>query len=144
MKSIIKPHKKCKGVSKHTIKKEITIDDYRDTLFSSTEKAHPMISIKSHNHIIKRCEITKCSLSCFDNKRYILDDGITILAYGHLVGRETTDHRRQATWLTSFEGVTKDERQPWGRIVTLLMPFKGVTKDIKDERQPMGKRETVV
>ena len=25
------------GVSKHTIKKAITIDDYRDTLFSSTE-----------------------------------------------------------------------------------------------------------
>ena len=37
MKSITKPQK-CKGVSKHTIKKDITIDDYRDTLFSSTEK----------------------------------------------------------------------------------------------------------
>ena len=24
-----------------------------------------------------------------DNKRYILEDGITTLAYGHLVGRET-------------------------------------------------------
>ena len=31
--------KKCKGISKHTIKKDITIDDYRDTLFSSTEKS---------------------------------------------------------------------------------------------------------
>ena len=38
MKSITKPQKKCKGISKHTIKKDITIDDYRDTLFSSTEK----------------------------------------------------------------------------------------------------------
>ena len=33
-----KTTKKCKGVSKHTIKKDITIDDYRDTLFSSAEK----------------------------------------------------------------------------------------------------------
>ena len=33
-----KTTKKCKGVSKRTIKKDITIDDYRDTLFSSTEK----------------------------------------------------------------------------------------------------------
>ena len=53
-----------------------------------------MKSIKSHNHIMKSCEITKCSLSCFDNKRYILKDGITTLAYGHLVAE------RQATWLT--------------------------------------------
>ena len=89
MKSITKPQKKkCKGVSKHTIKKDITIDDYRDTLFSSTEKTHSMKSIKSHNHIIKSCEITNCSLSCFDNKRYILEDGITTLAYGYLFGGE--------------------------------------------------------
>ena len=67
----------------HTINKDITIDDYRDTLFSSTEKTHSMKSIKSHKHIIKSYDITKCILSCFDNKRYILKDGITTLAYGH-------------------------------------------------------------
>ena len=99
-----KPQKKCKGISKHTIKKDITIDDYRDTLFSSTEKNHSMKSIKSHNHIIKSCDVTKCSRSCFGNKRYILKDRITTLAYGHLVAE------RQATWFTSFEG----ERQPLG------------------------------
>ena len=47
-----------------------------------------MKSGKSHNHIITSYEITKCSLSCFDNKRYILEDGITTLAYRHLVGGE--------------------------------------------------------
>ena len=75
--------KKCKGISKHTVNKDITIDDYRDTLLSSLEKMHSMKSIKSQNHIITSCEITKCILSCFDNKRYILEDGITTLAYGH-------------------------------------------------------------
>ena len=81
--------KKCKGVSKHTIKKDITIYGYRDTLFSSTEKKmYSMKTIRSHNHNIKSYTITKCSLSCFDNKRYILKDGITTLAYGHSVGRE--------------------------------------------------------
>ena len=102
MKSLTKTTKKCKGVSKHTIKKDITIDDYRDKLFSSTEKTHSLKSIKAHNHIIKSCEIIICSLSCFDNKGYILEDGITNLAYGHLAGRETTcrkkrDHRRRAS-----------------------------------------------
>ena len=76
-------HTKCAGISKHTVKKDITIDAYRDTLFSSLEKTHSMKSIKSHNHIITSCEITKCSLSCFDNKRCILEDGKTTLAYGH-------------------------------------------------------------
>ena len=76
--------KTCKGISKHIVKKGITIDDYRDTLSSSTEKKkHSMKLIKSHNHIITSCEITKCSLSCFDNKRCILEDKITTLAYGH-------------------------------------------------------------
>ena len=54
-----------------------------EKLLSSTEKkTHSMNSIKSHNHIITSCKITKCSLSCFDNKRYILEDGITTLEYG--------------------------------------------------------------
>ena len=29
------------------------------------------------------CDINKISLSCFDDKRYVLDDGINTLAYGH-------------------------------------------------------------
>ena len=77
--------KKCKGISKLTVKKGITIDDYRDTLFSSTQnkKTDSMKSNKSHNHNIKSYDITKCSLSYFDNKRYILNDGITTLVYGY-------------------------------------------------------------
>ena len=45
-----KTTKKCKGVSKHT-KKDITIDDYRDTLFSSTDKMHSIKSIKSQSEL---------------------------------------------------------------------------------------------
>ena len=30
--------KKCKRIPKHTVKKDITIGDYRDTLISSLEK----------------------------------------------------------------------------------------------------------
>ena len=70
-------------ISKHTVSKGITIDDYRDILFSSIEKMHSLKTTRSHNHNIKSSEITKSSLSCFDNKRYILKDGITTLAYGH-------------------------------------------------------------
>ena len=50
-----------------------------------TTKKKCMKTIRSHSHNIKSYDITKCSLSCFDNKRFLLEDGITTLAYGHLV-----------------------------------------------------------
>ena len=42
-----------------------------------------MKGIKSSNHKTYTQEINKTSLSCFDDKRYIKDDGINTLAYGH-------------------------------------------------------------
>ena len=41
-----------------------------------------MIGIKSKNHITTY-EKNKISLSAFDDKRYILHDGINTLPYGH-------------------------------------------------------------
>ena len=37
----------------------------------------------STKHNISLVSQNKISLSCYDDKRYILDDGITTLAYGH-------------------------------------------------------------
>ena len=39
--------------------------------------------IQAKKHIIGNYEIGKISLSCFDDKRFILDDGIHTLAYFH-------------------------------------------------------------
>ena len=39
---------------------------------------------RSKQHKIGTCDGCKISLSCFDDKRYILDDGINILAYFHI------------------------------------------------------------
>ena len=39
--------------------------------------------IKSENHEIYSQEINTKSLSCFDDKRYILSNGIDSYAYGH-------------------------------------------------------------
>ena len=44
---------------------------------------HKMKSIRSENHKIYSVEINKKSLSCFDDKRYILSNGIDSFAYGH-------------------------------------------------------------
>ena len=39
--------------------------------------------IQSNLHQIGTYDMKKISLSCFDDKRYILDDGISTLAYFH-------------------------------------------------------------
>ena len=40
-----------------------------------------MSGIKSLNHILVTYESNKTSLSCYDDKHYILDDGINTLPY---------------------------------------------------------------
>ena len=44
---------------------------------------HKMKRIQSKKHKIGTYEIDKISLSCFDDKRFVLDDGVHTLAYFH-------------------------------------------------------------
>ena len=41
------------------------------------QNAAKFCSIRSHKHQISTVEIQKVGLCCYDNKRYLLDDGIT-------------------------------------------------------------------
>ena len=50
-----------------------------------------MRRIKSKKHKIGTYEINKISLSCFDDKRFALDDGIYTLAYFHKDCEEQKD-----------------------------------------------------
>ena len=45
------------------------------TLFNENVIRHKTNRIQSKNHKIGTCEINKISLSCFENKRFVLDDG---------------------------------------------------------------------
>ena len=47
-----------------------------------------MRRIQAKNYKIGTYEIDKISLSCFDDKRFILDDGIHTLAYFHKNSRK--------------------------------------------------------
>jgi len=44
---------------------------------------HQMRSIRTEKHQISSYHLNKVSLSPFDDKRFILSDGITSYAYGH-------------------------------------------------------------
>jgi hypothetical protein len=75
--------KRCKGISRAVVKKELMHKHYRDTLLNSKQSKHTMFGLRSDHHIMYCDKITKTSLSAFDDKRYWLGDGITSLAYGH-------------------------------------------------------------
>ena len=57
--------------------------DYKNTLLEDKQMYHKKKTIRSQNHQLGSYEINKVSLSCFDDKRYIIDDGISSYAYGH-------------------------------------------------------------
>ena len=86
MYSYIKDNKKgektAKGIKKNVIKEDIKHEDYKDTLFNNREMHHKMKTIRSQNHELNSYEINKVSLSCFDDKRFIQEDGKTSYAYG--------------------------------------------------------------
>ena len=59
---------------------------------------HKMIRIQSKKHKIGTYENNKISLLCFDDKRFVLDDGIDMLAYFHKDLRKqilTDDHKEK-------------------------------------------------
>ena len=74
---------KANGVQKSVVSKGISHEDYRDTLLGCGQMRHEMTTIRSDRHRLSTCEVSKISLSCFDDKRYILPSGVDSHAYGH-------------------------------------------------------------
>ena len=75
--------KTAKGIKKNVIEKDIQHENYKETLFNNKQIYHKMKTIRSENHQLGSYEVNKVSLNCFDDKRYLLDDGVKSLAYGH-------------------------------------------------------------
>ena len=75
--------RKAKGVKKNVIVKEITHEHYKEALFERRQFMHKMKILRSEGHEMYGMCMNKISLSPFDTKRWIADDGIRTLAYGH-------------------------------------------------------------
>ena len=75
--------KTAKGVVKSVIKKELSHATYKNILETSGKMYSNMKVIRSQKHQIYTMEIKKVSLSAYDDKRWIKDDGLSSLAYGH-------------------------------------------------------------
>jgi len=74
--------KKLKGITKSVVEKNIQFKDYINCIFNEETSKHKMRCLRSEDHEMYIEEINKISLNPFDDKRYILDDGIHTVAYG--------------------------------------------------------------
>ena len=65
------------------VNKKIRYKEFLDVLFNKKVIRDNMKRIQSKLYRIGTYDAYKISLSCFDDKRYILDDGVNSLAYFH-------------------------------------------------------------
>ena len=76
--------KKCKGISRATVKNQLTFDDYKSALvdpdFITKRTIQYQLNHKLHEMYVN--EVCKIAISPFDDKRYIEDDGITTKPWG--------------------------------------------------------------
>ena len=73
-----KEYNAAKGVNIAT-----EFDKCKDILFNKKVIRLKMRRIQSKKHKLGTHEISKISLSYFDDKRYVLDDGVYTLSYFH-------------------------------------------------------------
>ena len=73
----------AKGIKKSYVSKHVTHDMFRHTLENKTCTTAEFLSFRSRNHVVQTIRNNKICLSAYDDKRYILADGRTTLAYGH-------------------------------------------------------------
>lgn len=75
---------RAKGVKQTLLKREIRHMDYRRTLLLEEAMQHKACFLRSdQHHQVHMVEQNKRGLCCYDDKRYLLTDGITSLPYGH-------------------------------------------------------------
>lgn len=79
----IEKMKKAKGVKKYVLKKSIKFEDFVDCLKNNNVIVRNQNSFRSKNHTVFTIRQSKIALSPMDNKRYVLDDNITTLPWGH-------------------------------------------------------------
>ena len=75
--------KTAKGIVRNVIKNHLKHDNYRHILETGERMNSSMKMIRSFDHDVYTVNVSKVSLSAYDDKRFIQDDGVTSYAYGH-------------------------------------------------------------
>ena len=70
----------AKGVKKYVIKNKLTHDDFMNVISEKKQLRHNINTMRSVKHQLGTYECRKVTLSCFDDKRHLTEDGITSYA----------------------------------------------------------------
>ena len=82
-------NKTAKGIVRNVIKNNLRQENYEKILETGERMNSSIKMIRSINVYI--VNVTKVSLSAYDDKRYILDDGVSSNAYGNYCIQKVTD-----------------------------------------------------
>ena len=97
--------RKAKGVKKNVVKKQIKHEQYKQVLFSKEQMWHGMNILRSEGHEIYGMHVNKISLSPFDSKRWIADDGVNTKAYGYNSAMEEMEEMEALFATTEMEEI---------------------------------------
>ena len=75
--------KRAKGVKRCVVEDDITHENYKQVIFYNIKYERTMNVLQSMKQIIYGITKTKDALSPLDTKRYILEDKLSTLAFGH-------------------------------------------------------------
>ena len=80
---IFKEERRAKGVQRSVVEREMSHALYLRQLNAPAENRFMNRRIQSYGHQLQTLEQKKRGLSAYDDKRYLLEDGIHTLAFGH-------------------------------------------------------------
>ena len=75
--------KKLKGIQKCVVKRNLNFDHYKTALFEQKTHVASTVSLRSDHHEIHTLAIRKVAMGPYDDKRYLLEDGISSVPFGH-------------------------------------------------------------
>ena len=103
-----------KGIKKSVLKKEIKHQDFKDCLFKQREYQHSMTNFRSEHHQMYTIKQFKKSLSPFDDKRYILEDGYSTRAHGHYENGilRPSEASKVSGLIDAMKGLSLSKEQP--------------------------------
>ena len=78
-----KEEKKAKGIKKYVIKNKLLFKDFKDCVLNKTTKRITQSNIRSYDHKVYTEIINKIAMNWYDDKRYILENGIDTLSWGN-------------------------------------------------------------
>ena len=83
---------KGKGLTKSVREQQLTVESFETCLKYFTQQSVAQHTIRSDYHKLYSCEMHKIGLSAPDDKRWILDDGVSTLAHKHYRTRNSSQN----------------------------------------------------